>query len=577
MGVHLHLFRRGAVYQWRRRLPAQSTETCTLQVSLRTTDPNQARILARRLTAESDRMLDFIRQEILTPADASKWLRHVVTEEMARIRKDRALIFADGGTDAQADWSAATAWHMLATRGVNAELEDEDRADLAAEGRSPAEISQLDTTLYMLGQDVRSEPRIRRMARAFRELTGREEHLPASMLLMLRKLFVEGRAAAWERMPADQGVEIASELAALLAKDLLRHEREVFLTPLDSRDGMRMAAVPIEQLMGAAPAEPVAPAPPAEPVTPAAEVSVTAPQVRRPEQVDPPAPEEPVFDASIPAVIERLIIQKSRNGISSVTQQQYRSFGALFGMITGLTDVRGIRKQHVSRFRDVLQQMPKSWGKSPKDAHATLPEMLARAKTLPPDQVGLAPGTINRHLDHLAQLLSHADDDGIPVDEKVKPAKLRVKEEKRDRDKRATFRQPELEALFRHTIWQGCKNMARRNHPGAAVIKDGLYWVPILAAYTGARREELSALMVGDVQVEEGITFLNIVENDNRGVKNFASVRRVPVHDRLIELSFLTHVEKTRRRGKDLFPELRPNNHSKDDRKKRPEASAPCA
>ena len=126
MGVHLHLFRRGAVYQWRRRLPAQSTETCILQLSLRTTDPQQARILARRLTAESDRMLGSIRQETLTPADASKWLRHVVTEEMARIRKDRALIFSDGGADAQADWAAATAWRMLATRGVNAELEDED-------------------------------------------------------------------------------------------------------------------------------------------------------------------------------------------------------------------------------------------------------------------------------------------------------------------------------------------------------------------------------------------------------------------------------------------------------------------
>lgn len=156
---------------------------------------------------------------------------------------------------------------------------------------------------------------------------------------------------------------------------------------------------------------------------------MTAPEVHRPAQVLPPVADEPVFDASIPAVIERLIIQKSRNGISSVTQQQYRSFGALFGMITGLTDVRGIRKQHVSRFRDVLQQMPKSWGKSPKDAHATLSEMLAKAKSLPPDQVGLAPGTINRHLDHLAQLLSQADDDGIWVDEKAKPAKLRVKEE----------------------------------------------------------------------------------------------------------------------------------------------------
>ena len=165
MGVHLHLFRRDNVFQWRRRLPAQSTETCVLQISLRTTDQHPARIVARRLTAESDHMLDFIRQETLTPADASKWLRHVVTEKLARIRKDRTLIFADGNSDPQADWAMAAAWRMLATRGVNAEVEDEDRANLAGKGRSPSDIHQLDLTLDILAQDIRSESRIRKMAR----------------------------------------------------------------------------------------------------------------------------------------------------------------------------------------------------------------------------------------------------------------------------------------------------------------------------------------------------------------------------------------------------------------------------
>ncbi len=514
-------------------------------------------------------MLDFIRQETLTPADASKWLRHVVTEELARIRKDRTLIFADGNSDPQADWAMATAWRMLATRGVNAEVEEEDRANFAGEGRSPSDIHQLDLTLDMLAQDIRSEPRVRKMARTFQELTGREDHLPAAMLLTLRKLLVEGRAAAWEQMPSDQGPQIAAELATSLAQDLLRQEREIFLEPLGGRDAMAIAAVPIDHLTTTVATEPTAPAPLAKVTPPTNAVPASTSEARQSPQVTTPCSSDPVFDPSISAVIERLIIQKSRDGTSSVTQQQYRSFGALFKLITGLNDVRSIRKHHAARFRDVLQQMPKSWGKSPKDAHAPLSAMLTKAKALPPEMVGLAPGTINRHLDHLAQLLSHADDEGINVDDKVKPGKLRVREEKRDRDKRASFRRHELEALFKHTIWQGCKSVRFRNYPGDVVLRDGLYWVPILAAYTGARREELSALVVGDVQVEDGITFLNIVENENRGVKNFSSVRRVPIHDRLIELGFLAHVDKARKRGKDLFPELRPSNHSKFDRKKK--------
>lgn len=136
MGHTLHLFRRGDTYQWRRRLSSPSTISCVLQVSLRTTDLRRARILARRLTAESDRMLDDIREETLTPAEASAWLRHVVAKEMARVRKSRDTIFANGGADTRADWAMATAWRMLAQRSVNVELADEDIEDLRRQGRS---------------------------------------------------------------------------------------------------------------------------------------------------------------------------------------------------------------------------------------------------------------------------------------------------------------------------------------------------------------------------------------------------------------------------------------------------------
>ncbi|MCJ8139935.1 site-specific integrase [Falsirhodobacter halotolerans] len=513
-------------------------------------------------------MLDQIHDEILTPAEASAWLRHVVTEEMARARKNRDIIFADGGADARADWAMATAWRMLARRSVNAELEDEDIEELQRQGRSAADVHQLDVTLDMLGQEVRSEPRIRKMARAFRDLTGRgDAHIPVPMLLQLRKLFVEGRAAAWEKMPEDQGMSIASELAASLAEDIVRSERDTFLDAVKPWDGVMRAA------------EPVVPAPivpddgmelvSAPCVTPVPESAASATDHRH---ALPPTVldlSEPGFDPEISSVIDRLVAQKARANVSSVTLQQYRTFGALFMRVTGVADVRGIRKHHVARFRDVLQRMPKSWGKSPGDANATVEDMLAKARTLPKDRVGLAPSTINRHLENLKHLLEHASDEGIHIDEKVKPARLRLAEEKRERDKRSSFRRAELEALFQHTIWQGCKSHARRNHFGTEIITDGLYWVPILAAYTGARREELAALTVRDVQVEDGVHFLNLAENDNRGLKNFSSVRRVPLHDRVLALGFMDHVQKARRRGKDVFPELRPMKHSKDDRSKK--------
>lgn len=562
MRFHLHLFRRGNVFQWRRRIPAQSTGTSTIQVSLRTTELKQARILARRLTAESDRMLDAIREETLSPADARKWLRHVVSEELIRIRKNRAIIFADGGADDCADWAMAQAWSMLARRGPKAALDEGETARLEAEGRSADEIFQLEISLDILGQEVRSEPHMRRLERAYRELTGADGHIPAHMLLILRKHLIEGRAAAWAQAPADQGLEIATELATIFASDMLEEERAMFLNPVDLSDGKVAAACPTTPSVATTQSLPEAKA-----------LSAPQPEPLAPEPVLPsftaePQYDEPVYDPTISAVIERLIAQKAHVGISSGTQKQYRSFANLFEKITGISDVRAIRKAHVATFRDTLQKMPKHWGKSPKDSAATYSEMMARARKLAPKDIGLEPGTINRHLDHLAHMLDQADNDGIHIDRNVRPQKLRVKETKRDRDKRSSFREPELKQLFQHTIWQGCKSARFRNSPGDLIIKDGRYWLPILAAYTGARREELAALTVADVRVEDGIHFFHIEANDNRRVKNFSSVRRVPLHHRLIALGFLDHIEEAKGCGPDLFPELRPNDHVKGAQKK---------
>ncbi len=86
MGNHLHLFRRGNIFYLRRRLPTISTENGFLQLSLRTADRREAYIIARKLTAESDRMLDAISNNLLSLTDARAWSGHVIAQELARGR-----------------------------------------------------------------------------------------------------------------------------------------------------------------------------------------------------------------------------------------------------------------------------------------------------------------------------------------------------------------------------------------------------------------------------------------------------------------------------------------------------------
>lgn len=72
------------------------------------------------------------------------------------------------------------------------------------------------------------------------------------------------------------------------------------------------------------------------------------------------------------------------------------------------------------------------------------------------------------------------------------------------------------------------------------------YWVPPLAAYSGARLSELCHLRCADVVERDGVLLLDI--NEKAGsVKSAAGVRTVPVHSGLLRLRFVADFVQDRR------------------------------
>jgi integrase len=75
-------------------------------------------------------------------------------------------------------------------------------------------------------------------------------------------------------------------------------------------------------------------------------------------------------------------------------------------------------------------------------------------------------------------------------------------------------------------------------------------WLPLLAAYTGARREELGQLTVENVRLVGNIHVLDITDLDPaQKVKNKHSVRKVPIPSAVIDAGFLDYVDRRRRAG----------------------------
>lgn len=81
--------------------------------------------------------------------------------------------------------------------------------------------------------------------------------------------------------------------------------------------------------------------------------------------------------------------------------------------------------------------------------------------------------------------------------------------------------------------------------------KPNYKWLPFLALFTGARLEELASLNLSQIKKEDGILFFDIIK-----AKNSNSVRRIPLHDAIINSEFSAYVESVRNKGGQLFPEL---------------------
>lgn len=251
---------------------------------------------------------------------------------------------------------------------------------------------------------------------------------------------------------------------------------------------------------------------------------------------------------------ERLIRRKLRAGMQEKEAVQLRKLAALFTEATGVSDVTRLRQADCARFREVLAELPTDYRKSPREQAMTIPEILDAAQEQPERRIGLSPATVNRTLGHLGQILAQARAEGLlvaPIDLTM----LRERDRVRARDMRLSFSPDEVRRIFAAPVWQGCHSEGRRRLPGTEIIRDALYWLPLIAAYTGARREEIAGLEVKDLRQEDGIWLFDIRENAKRGLKNATSRRTVPVHPHLIELGLLD--QRERAGSGSLFPDLR--------------------
>lgn len=168
---------------------------------------------------------------------------------------------------------------------------------------------------------------------------------------------------------------------------------------------------------------------------------------------------------------------------------------------------------------------------------------------------------VRDRLAYLRTLLEWAaQEDIVPVNV-ARDVKMAVTERG---EKRKDFSTDDLNALFAGPVH--AKGERPKGGYGEAV-----YWMPLLALFMGARREEIGQLRVQDVKPvayiddddkRQEVWCIDITDTPDddalpNQIKNEASNRLVPLHPKLIELGFIDYVQKLPDQTGRVFPGLK--------------------
>ena len=270
------------------------------------------------------------------------------------------------------------------------------------------------------------------------------------------------------------------------------------------------------------------------------------------------------YTSDIASVYWRMV---ATDGLSDGVARQRASDLRLFSLVTGIVDVTAIEQFHLSQYRDALSKVPKTFLRSDKDQDLTIKALMARSELNAASDIGLSATTMRRHLKSVELLLKRAKSEGheqaIGLD--VTLLKPKTKPNTPAHKRLAVFKLDELHNVYSHSAWQGCQSAGRRHMSGDEIIKDSRYWVPLILAYTGARRAEISGLLTNDIETIDGIPCFNIRANQYRGIKGESESegaqknRIIPIHPHLIELGLLDHANSQSNSLQDLlFPDILP-------------------
>lgn len=244
--------------------------------------------------------------------------------------------------------------------------------------------------------------------------------------------------------------------------------------------------------------------------------------------------------------------------IKETTIQEKERHISLLIEIVGDIEINTIDMRKAENVKQTLTQFPARR----KIKYPDLPIENILSLDLPESEL-LKPRSINKYIQDFSSFFIWAKkreyyDGNNPF------SSLKIKENKSTSaiDERKPFSKNDLIKIFSSPIYQGCKGVKQtEKYKTGDIIQNKMpdFWLPLIALYSSLRRSEICSLYLKDIyQTDEGIWIFDINSNGvGKKTKTSATIRKLPIHSRLIDLGILDLMEKQRNENRErLFPTL---------------------
>ncbi len=265
----------------------------------------------------------------------------------------------------------------------------------------------------------------------------------------------------------------------------------------------------------------------------------------------------PISGTTLSAGIGKWVKEKTRKDGDWVdTSAKYNELWATrFKELVGDKPLMQCTKADARAFKEALMSLPPNYTQEESFKGLSFKKAVEKAKAI--DIERMSDKNVNKILGFVRAFWNWAESqyDDVPPNPFNK-MNLRLKT--KARDERWPFSTAQLQKILDAPLYTGCKSEKSWLTVGQHIPADaGIYWVPLIGLFTGARSGEIIQLLVHDIAEEGGILYFSITDDgEEQNTKTDTSIRTIPVHPMLKKLGFESFVAAQRKRGERLFPDF---------------------